>query len=564
MVDFTQGHSQVARHTRAFRERAKARNRYEPLVATTSEVVGVGPSLERTKSQVLASLLHDRWAQAVIALFVVGYSLSTLLVHRVNGYSTFWDGWIEDVAFALPIIPMVLRARRSPSVRTAWLFNAAGVALNLVATLVYTLHDQNMHPMPNPAPSDYFHLASDVAFIVGVALLTQGRLGRGHVSVRLDGVITGLAMAALAGALFFEPVLHVSGRPAQVIVTLAYPLCDLVVLTLLIAGLAPNRYRPNWSTALLMAGVLWFVVGDVVYLNQSANGTYTGGTFLDATWVIGYWMIGLAASTRDRRSTLASRARVETSLGIVLVPVGSGLLAIGVIGVAFVRQDRSWVVLTLALAALGVMIGRMWMTLVEERRMAATSKKDAHTDALTGLANRRSLLERVDENLDEDSGQKTGVILIDLDGFKEVNDALGHIAGDELLSVLARRFENRLGGRGMLARLGGDEFAFTDFVASEEELVGIARELLEVMIDPCVLDGVSVRVNASMGAAVASSEVSSEVELLRRADVAMYEAKRAHTGVSAYRLSSDSHSREHLLSLGDLQIAIDARAVTVL
>lgn len=478
----------------------------------------------------------------------------------MNGYSTFWDGWIEDVAFALPIIPMVLRARRSPSVRTAWLFNAAGVALNLVAKLVYTFHDQNMHPVPNPAPSDYFYLASYAAFAVGVALLTQGRLGRGHVSVRLDGVITGLAMAALAGALFFGPVLHVSDRPAQVIVILAYPLCDLVVLTLLIAGLAPNRYRPNWSTSLLMAGVLWFVVGDVVYLNQCANGTYTGGTFLDATWVIGYWMIGLAASTRDRRSTLAPRARAETSLGIVLVPVGSGLLAIGV---AFVRQDRSWVVLTLALAALGVMIARMWMTLVEEGRLAATSKKDAHTDALTGLANRRSLLERVDENLDEDSGQKTGVILIDLDGFKEVNDALGHIARDELLSVLARRFENRLGGRGMLARLGGDEFAFTDFVASEEELAGIARELLEVMIDPCVLDGVSVRVNASMGAAVASSEVSSEVELLRRADVAMYEAKRTHTGVSAYRLSSDTHSREHLSSLGDLQIAIDARAVTV-
>ena len=80
---------------------------------------------------------QDRWIQLTILVAVIAYAISTQLVHRVAGYNTFWDGWEYNIAFTLPIIPMLRRSRRSPDQRVAWRLLALGVVLNTVATLVY-------------------------------------------------------------------------------------------------------------------------------------------------------------------------------------------------------------------------------------------------------------------------------------------------------------------------------------------------------------------------------------------------------------------------------------------
>ncbi len=506
---------------------------------------------------------YDRALQLAIAATVIAYSLSTFLVARPTGYNTFWDLWVEDVAFLLPAVPMVLAAIRWPSARALWLFMAAGTVLNTAANLVYTLHDQNLNPFPTPAPSDYLYLSSYVAIIIGIAVMTQGRLGVVHMSVRLDGLIMALALGSLAGALWFEPLLQASGNPAQVVVTLAYPLCDLIMLLLLVAGLAPSRFRLDAQTALFMAGVLWFVVGDVIYLRLVNDGTYTTGTFLDATWVIGFWLMGLAASVRPRRhvaSAPTSSEQARPVRGLIGVPVTSGLLSIGVIVMAFLRDDRSIIVIALAVGSLAAVIVRMWMTLREEGSLAASSTIDARTDSLTGLANRRSLLERIESMLAAREGS-TGVLLLDLDGFKEVNDALGHLAGDELLTELGARFDRRFGMRGTVARLGGDEFAFAGIVSGDAELIDIAHGLLDALDEPYVVDEVALRVSASIGVAMASDEGTTAIDMLRGADVAMYEAKRTHVPVCVYQTSTDPNSRERLTLLGDLRSTIDAGAL---
>jgi diguanylate cyclase (GGDEF)-like protein len=514
--------------------------------------------------------------QGVIAAVVVSYGLSTFVVHRPpSGYNTIWDGWDYTIAETLPVIPMLLRARRSPEFRSAWLAMAAGVALNTVGDLVYTYHDQNLKPVPNPAPSDAFYLLSYAALIVGVAVLTQSAFGRVHPSVRLDGAIAGLALAAVAGMAWFEPLLRLSGRPLQVGVALAYPVCDLVLVVLLVAGLAPHHYRPNWPTVLLMAGVLWSVAGDVVYLRQSTAGTYVPGKPLDATWVIGFFFMGLAASARDRRRSAGPRAPVSSPRGITVVPVFFGVLSLGVIALARLRRDSS-VVVSLAPGALGFVIARMWLTLRELRQMAAREQhqsalnyEEARTDYLTGLPNRRAFLERAQSAFfsqpgpGEGSGGHVGVLLVDLDGFKEVNDALGHGAGDELLCVVARRFEHRLGGRGVLARLGGDEYAFACPVEAEEDLVAMAQELCDALSGPCVLDGVSVRVGASIGVAVSRPDDLRAGKLLRCADVAMYKAKRAQCGVAVYRAEDDPNGRDRLALLDALRDAINNRELVL-
>jgi diguanylate cyclase len=510
----------------------------------------------------LRSIRSEWWLQAVIAAIIVTYGVSTLVVHRPpSGYNTFWDGWVQNIASALPIIPLLMRARRSPRLRSAWLAMAAGVMLYTLADLVYIYHDQNLHPIPSPAPSDAFFLSCNVVFIVGFAILTQSSFGRVHASMRLDGAIAGLAFAAVAGVVWFEPVLHVSGRPFQAAVDLAYPVCALVLIVLLVAGLAPRRFRPNWTTILLMVGVAFSVAGSVVFLNRSADGTYVAGTLLGETWLLSFFFIGLAASVHDRRSSGRARASVSSPAGIVVVPVVFGVVSLAVLATSIYRHASS-VVVILAIAALGLVICRMAVTLREVRQSMA-NYQDARTDYLTGLPNRRAFLERLESRLRSgpDAARDTGVLLVDLDGFKEVNDALGHTAGDELLCVVAKRFEHRLGQRGVLARLGGDEYACYCPVTDEVDLVAIAHELAQTLSDACVLDGTSVRVGASIGVALSRPDAKTNGELLRCADVAMYDAKRTHSGVSVYRPEADPHSRERLALIDALRDAISSRAL---
>jgi diguanylate cyclase (GGDEF)-like protein len=500
--------------------------------------------------------------QVVIALVIVAYGVSTLVVHRPpSGYNTFWDGWVQNIASALPVIPLLLRARRSPRLRSAWLTMAAGVVLYTLADLVYIYHDQNLRPIPSPAPSDAFFLSCNVAFIIAFAILSQSSFGRVHASVRLDGAIAGLAIAAVAGVVWFGPVLLVSGRPFQAAVDLAYPVCDLVLIVLLVAGLAPHRFRPNWTTSLLMTGIAFSVVGSVIFLNRAADGTYVAGTLLGTTWLMSFFFIGLTATVQDRRRTGGARAPVSSPAGIVVVPVVFGVASLAVLATSIYRHDSS-VVMILAISALALVICRMAITL-REVRQSMTNYQDARTDYLTGLPNRRAFLERLESRLssDPDAAGGTGVLLVDLDGFKEVNDALGHTAGDVLLCVVAKRFEHQLGHRGVLARLGGDEYACYCPGTNEDDLVAIAHELAQTLADPCVLDGTSVRVGASIGVALSWPDAKTNGELLRCADVAMYDAKRTHAGVSAYRPEADPHSRERLALIDALRDAISSRAL---
>ena len=165
----------------------------------------------------LSALEHARAESSQVSWQIAGgavllaYTVSLFVVRRsATGYSSLWDGWAGNFAATLPVIPVLLRVRRSPKLRSAWTLMAVGIALNSIGNLIVLLHDQNLHPIPNPAPSDLPFLLSMLAFIAGIAIMTQRAFGRGHVSVRLDGAVAGFAIGALAVMLWFGPVLKVA------------------------------------------------------------------------------------------------------------------------------------------------------------------------------------------------------------------------------------------------------------------------------------------------------------------------------------------------------------------
>ncbi|MGR6972876.1 EAL domain-containing protein [Streptomyces cynarae] len=185
-------------------------------------------------------------------------------------------------------------------------------------------------------------------------------------------------------------------------------------------------------------------------------------------------------------------------------------------------------------------------------------------DGLTGLPNRQWLLERTWTALDdaERIGARAALMLIDLDRFRSVNDTLGHLAGDRLLLQIAERLRLALPRGAEAARLGGDEFAVLLPVAdSTTSASRAARNLVAALGSPLDLDGLTLVLEASAGVAVFPDHALDAEGLLRRADVAMYQAKRDRTGVEVYESKRDSNTPDRLGLLGDLRRALDAHEV---
>jgi len=174
-------------------------------------------------------------------------------------------------------------------------------------------------------------------------------------------------------------------------------------------------------------------------------------------------------------------------------------------------------------------------------------------DPLTGLPNRTLFHERLDEQLD--AAESIAVLLIDLDGFKEVNDTLGHALGDELLVEVGRRLRPLLAAPDLIARLGGDEFAV--FLRAESETHALERvdELLARIRRPFDIAGLDFDIDASIGIAMADPTLTA-ADLVRRADVAMYTAKEDRTGRALYSTSRDHYSAERLALAGRLRRGI--------
>jgi diguanylate cyclase (GGDEF)-like protein/PAS domain S-box-containing protein len=198
---------------------------------------------------------------------------------------------------------------------------------------------------------------------------------------------------------------------------------------------------------------------------------------------------------------------------------------------------------------------------VTERTMAAeVLRRQALHDGLTGLPNRTLLNDRMRQALQhsQTTGEPVALLLMDLDQFKEVNDALGHDHGDRLLIEMSRRLQRVLRDIDTIARLGGDEFAVLLTInADERGALAVAGRIREALEEAFQLGGISVQTSASIGVALYPDHAGDAETLAQRADVAMYTAKRAGGGIALYSPEHDQSSVRRLALLGELRGAIE-------
>ncbi|HYI19769.1 MAG TPA: bifunctional diguanylate cyclase/phosphodiesterase [Solirubrobacteraceae bacterium] len=307
-----------------------------------------------------------------------------------------------------------------------------------------------------------------------------------------------------------------------------------VAAGVVVGGLALSRWQASPAILLVAAGVAAIGMGE-----QAAPAA--APLFAVAVW-------------RDEPAVGPGPEFRYTVLAAIIVSAVAALTVLA-IGQFTTFSDVAG---ALALVTVVAGIARGGITVTERLR---ESDARAMTDELTGLANRRHLIERLQEAIER--GDDLALLLIDLDGFKELNDTLGHHAGDEVLRQIGPRLAHSVREHDTLARLGGDEFALVLSPGDEATASTAGLRLRGALERSFRVEDIAVHVDASVGIALFPLHARDPLGLLQRADVAMYEAKRMRTGHEVYLPERDRHSRERLALVGELGDAIVAGQLVV-
>jgi diguanylate cyclase len=504
----------------------------------------------------VASVRLTRVVAGVALFTLTAFVVSTLPGVRPHaGYNLALDGFLNNLVYALAPAVCFVRARKAKAFRPSWNILTLGLALYGAGNIYWTIAIRPLNPEPFPSLADGLWLSFYPCAFAALVLILREQLQQFTLSLWLDGIVGGLAASAVAAAAVLGPVLSANtGSTAAVITTTAYPLLDLLLLLMVVATLSLYHWRPPVGMWTLAAGLLLFVVADGVYLVATAHDTYQPGGLNDAIWVIATTVMAFSPGWPDRLAGI--RLNGWALMG---VPVVATLTALGLL----VYGDIHPIAVGLAALTVVVALVRLMVTF-REAAVLADSHQLALTDDLTELGNRRALYVRIASALAEEDTE-AALLLLDLDRFKEVNDSLGHHAGDELLRLVAHRLRDTVPAEGsLLARLGGDEFAVFMLGVGQTIAEQVALGIRDALKQPFQLEDVTVMINASIGVSLAPHHGQDVSSLLRHADIAMYRAKTQRTGHSVFLLTGEElDGLDRLRMIEDLREAIANRQLTL-
>jgi diguanylate cyclase len=484
------------------------------------------------------AIAPDPLARAIALLLVVavvGYAASTFL-RSEPGYDPLLDGALRLGAHGLAALLVVLRPLRSPMHRRLWTWVAVAVTTRSIGVLAFAIWVRPLDPQPYPSIADAWWAATYLALLIAVALLAVDRRHhRRSVPLVLDGLVAALAVAAVALAVI-DPALEAfaaeAGNTLAVAVNLGYPLLDVVLLVVTAGVLAAGRGPRSPAVWVLAAGILLLAVVDVTYLRLTVTSGLTSGGWLSTLSSLSLGasaLLAMAAWAPDRPFGEPS----SEVLPRLVAPVTASFICLGVL----VAASAAALPITAVGAATAGMVAAIARTAVTFRlvRSAAEHRQAARTDDLTGAANRRACNEALERALSaRPADGQLALVVLDLDGFREVNDTYGHHHGDELLRLISQRLADAVRDGDLLARIGGDEFAVVMDGVGLEAAEEVADRLRASLRRPLTVGVQHLSVDASVGIAVCPQDASDAAELLRLADLAMYDAKSSGAGIRAY------------------------------
>lgn len=431
-----------------------------------------------------------------------------------------------------------------PVRRTAWYLMAAGLGLWAIADAIGNWWALVRDVDQFPTPADPVYLLGYVIVTAGFTSLIRGRQRGRDTGGLLDSLILTASLAALSWVLLARPILQTYADSAlAAAVAISYPAADIVLAGLVIRLLTTPSGRTR-SYRLLVLALVALIVADMASSALKLL-TFEENDPLNFLWMASYLAWGAAALDPSMVSLSAPAASTSTrftrkrlaalTVAVLIAPVTLGIqLVLGF-------EPTIWAAIIFSIIAFLLVVARMNLSIQQiqaaNAEVAAAQDELSHQaahDPLTGLANRAQAMRLVSGALGraQRSGAVVGLLFVDLDGFKQVNDTLGHQAGDEVLCTVAERMQDAVRAGDVVARLGGDEFlVLLEPLDEQPSAMTVAERIIAVIAEPMVLhSGHQARIGASVGLAISQDAGTDADRLVQEADLAVYRAKAAGRG----------------------------------
>lgn len=501
-----------------------------------------------------------RWSplpiRIILVLLIIGVVAFavTSVVDPQESHTALFARSLYSVLNLMAAGLIALRAWLLAADRLAWVLIAIGMTCSAIGDVVYGLWVPDGQ---SPSVADPEYLAFYPFVYLGLLLLIRARLKWVPIPVRLDPLVCGLAIAALAVALRAGPFRAAAARePDTVLVGLIYPWGDLVLLALAASILPILSWRSGFRWILLFVGLVGFAVADTAYLFETSAGSYRIGSTLDALWPASSLLVAMA-SCYPRLSVPPPRR----GPGSYAVPVAWAAVAL----LVAVWDHNSRLASLLAGLSLITVAVRFSLTF-RDVRIEADSHMHAMTDEVTTLPNRRSLATALtalsgagpaSPGVAIKMSSRKALLLVSVAAVDEINDTLGGHLGDELLRHIANRLARTVHRGDLLARVSADEFAI--LLAERSDLIGArtqAGRVLEALADPFELDPVTARVDARVAIALYPDHCDNPQDLLSRAETAVGHAKSAVSKVAVYEAAFEAYRENDPGLLAELRTAL--------
>jgi diguanylate cyclase (GGDEF)-like protein len=552
-----------------------------------------------------------------LGLFVgiVVVNLGAIFLIRSEATRAVFMNFSSIVFNLLATIALYMAARRSRVVSRrlyfAWGILALAQLSFSLGDIAWAVLELKLGISPFPSIADVFYLLFYPVFFTGILILPELRLERlNYPKVVLDVSI--ILVAATVGYWNFllGPVVAAgAGQPLlNRIITLAYPVGDLVLIfaTLKLLYLQ-SEADDRMPLVFLIFSIVLMVLTDSIYGYQTLSTQYASGNLLDLGWIVSYFLIGMAGvwqawmqpglGGQEKEATVRSSSQPGSStwlayLPYIWIPIAFAILILEytrqisfdlftmigiilIIGLVFVRQVTILRENEVLFSQLHEALDQVKQRTVELRRANQELRWEVHErmriekqmaydsfhDGITGLPNRTLFMDRLKHALDYTKRHEDfsfSVIFLDIDHFKEVNDGLGHPIGDQVLGEVAQRMLACLRTSDTIARLAGDEYIILlEDIHGTEDVVQVIGRIQESLKEPLLLEGHLVSITASFGIVANGNSYSQAEDILRDADIAMYQAKAAG---KARFVIFDPHMRDQaawrLKMKADLQKAV--------
>jgi len=491
---------------------------------------------------------RDRRFDALVAATAAVIGLVTVLLGTgAGGHETARNigNVLQILAPALATVACAYAARRCEGHwRLGWYFVALACMTWGVGQVIWTwLETVQGQIQPFPSPADFFFLASIPLALVGLLLFPSAPATHsGRARTLLDGLIVATSVLFVSWMFVLGPALRSGeGTLWARSISLAYPVSDVAVITIVIVAYV--RCGPAGRVAMGFVAVAFsaFALADSFFTYDDLHGIAVS-EISNVAWISGYLLIALGALHAGRHPPdrapddplLEQRSRTAVLLPYVPLVVVLVLTAGQAVTTDPIIVDS--VLFWIGVVLITLLLVRQGVVVLENARLASSLARSNEQlqyevlhDTLTGLPNRPLFLDRlrvvlarmgrVDELL--------AVMFIDLDRFKPINDSFGHDTGDAVLAGVGERLTHTVRAGDTVARFGGDEFlVLCENVSGIDEAVALAERLVAVVADSIVVGEHELSVNASIGLVVTDAPAVDAEELIRRADTAMYAAKR--------------------------------------